>query len=295
MPEEGRKTKRTYKDSVFRMLFREKANLLSLYNAIYGTSYDGPEQMEITTLENAVYMGLKNDISCILDFSLALFEHQSTVNPNMPLRYLMYIADVYEKITAERTVYSSRQILLPAPDFVVLYNGKGNQPEKKMLLLSDAYCGRGKEDRGLELRVLQLNINRGYNEALKEKCPTLGEYCAFTDRVRGLEDSMPVSEAVDRAVKECIREGILKEFLLRNRAEVVKMSIYEYDEEKHMQALREEGREEGIHKIIYHMLENKRSPEDVSSLTGEPVEYVYRVQEEYLETVREKGSYRIKK
>ena len=111
--------KRIYKDSVFRMLFKEKDTLLLLYNAIFDTEYDDPKQIEITTLENAIYMGIKNDVSCILDFHLALMEHQSTVNPNMPLRSLMYVADLYEKQTAELDIYSGRQIKLPNPQFVV--------------------------------------------------------------------------------------------------------------------------------------------------------------------------------
>ena len=236
---------RTYKDSVFRMLFREKEELLSLYNAIYDTEYTDTERMKITTLENAIYMNYKNDLSCIIDFHLALLEHQSTVNPNMPLRYLMYVADLYGKITAEYNIYSRRCIELPAPGFVVLYNGIERQPERKLLLLSDAY-GVEKKEITLELSVLQLNINDGYNEKIMEKCPTLSGYSKFISYIRNNQKSMAVEEAIDQAVQQCIHEGILEKFLREHRAEVIKMSIYEYDEEKHMKALREEGREEGI-------------------------------------------------
>lgn len=235
---------RTYKDSVFRMLFREKEELLSLYNAIHDTEYTDTEQMKITTLESAIYMNYKNDLSCIIDFHLALLEHQSTINPNMPLRYLMYVADLYGKITAENNIYSRRCIELPAPDFVVLYNGLEKQPERKLLLLSDAY-GAEKKETALELRVLQLNINAGYNEKIMEKCPTLFGYSKLISYIRNNQKSMAIEEAIDQAVKQCIHEGILEKFLREHRAEVIKMSIYEYDEEKHMRALREEGREEG--------------------------------------------------
>lgn len=138
MKKETPQIKRIYKDSVFRMLFKEKGELLSLYNAIYGTEYMDPDELEIATLENAIYMGLKNDVSCIIDYHLILFEHQSTINPNMPLRSLMYVSDLYEKLTAELDIYSSRQIILPNPSFIVLYNGKRKQPERKIMLLSDA-------------------------------------------------------------------------------------------------------------------------------------------------------------
>ena len=176
MSNEEPQVKRIYKDSVFRMLFKEKSELLSLYNALYGTEYDDPEQLEITTLENAIYMNLKNDVSCILDFHLSLLEHQTTFNPNMPLRYLMYVADLYQKLTAELDIYSSKQITLPNPGFVVLYNGEKEQPERRVLRLSDAYSWKGQGGTELELTVLQLNINEGYNQDIVTRCPALGGY-----------------------------------------------------------------------------------------------------------------------
>ena len=298
--------KRIYKDSVFRMLFKEKDALLSLYNAIFDTKYDDPMQIEITTLENAIYMGIKNDVSCILDFHLALMEHQSTVNPNMPLRSLMYVADLYEKQTAELDIYSGRQIMLPNPQFVVFYNGLDKQPEKKIMFLSDAYYHKDKEV-SLELKVLQLNINPGYNEDIVSKCPALFEYIQFVDCVRKHQRVLPVPEAVDEAVKECIHKGILEGFLRKNRAEVMKMSIYEYDEEKHLRILQreswedgwEEGCEAGIsagvkqgtEQTYYRMFRNHKTPQEISKFTGESLGYLYQVQEKYLKLVREEGKY----
>ena len=303
MSNEEPQGKRIYKDSVFRMLFKEKPELLSLYNAIYGTEYDDPQQLEVTTLDNAVYMNLKNDISCILDFRLALLEHQSTFNPNMPLRYLMYVADLYQKLTLELDIYSSRQIMLPNPSFVVLYNGEREQPEKRVLCLSDSYSWKGERDTALELKVLQLNINEGYNQDIVTRCPALSEYTQFVSRVRKNQKTMPVPEAVDHAVKSCIRDGILTDFLRKNRAEVVKMSIYEYDEEKHFRTLREEGREEGLEEgrrqerkeSIYRMLRRQKTPEEINEFTGEPLDYLYDLQKEYLMMVQEEGKYAVKK
>ena len=247
MAKETLAVKRIYKDSVFRMLFRDKEELLSLYNAIYGTEYTDTEQMEITTLENAIYMNYKNDLSCIIDFHLALLEHQSSVNPNMPLRYLMYIADLYAKITAELDIYSGRRIELPEPSFVVLYNGVEKQPERKSIMLSESY-GVGEKEAALELRVLQLNINAGFNREMMEKCPALSGYAKLVSLIRENQKKMGMAEAVDEAVIQCIKEGVLEKFLRENRAEVIKMSIYEYDEEKHFRTLRQEGREEGLKK-----------------------------------------------
>ena len=114
---------RNYKDTLFRMIFRDKKELLTLYNAVNGTHYDNSEDLEITTLENAIYMNMKNDVSCILDMRMNLYEHQSTVNPNIPLRDLFYVARLYEKIIIGKDIYSSNRIMLPTPKFVIFYNG----------------------------------------------------------------------------------------------------------------------------------------------------------------------------
>ena len=114
---------RNYKDTVFRMLFSDRRNLLSLYNAISGAHYDDPEKLEIVTLENALYMGMKNDLAFIIDTELFLYEHQSTYNPNMPLRDLFYISSEYQKLVDKKSLYSSVLQKIPAPQFIVFYNG----------------------------------------------------------------------------------------------------------------------------------------------------------------------------
>ena len=178
------------------------------------------------------------------------------------------------------------------------------------MFLSDAYYHKDKEV-SLELKVLQLNINPGYNEDIVSKCPTLFEYIQFVDCVRKHQKVLPVPEAVDEAVKECIRKGILEGFLLKNRAEVVKMSIYEYDEEKHLRTLQKEswedgweegcevgrkagisaGVKQGTEQTYYRMFRNDKTPQEISEFTGESLEYIYQVQEKYLELVREDGKY----
>ncbi|MBO5509206.1 MAG: hypothetical protein J5962_01970, partial [Lachnospiraceae bacterium] len=105
--------KREYKDTVFRMLFSEKKELLSLYNAVNDTSYDNPDELQITTLKNAIYMTVKNDISCVIDMRLNLYEHQSTVNPNIPLRDLDYVSRTYSAFYRDKDIYSPRMIKLP--------------------------------------------------------------------------------------------------------------------------------------------------------------------------------------
>lgn len=237
--------KREYKDTVFRMLFGEKGHLLELYNGLNGTDYQDESELEIYTLENAIYMGMKNDVSFLLMSELNLYEHQSSYNANMPLRDLLYIARQYERYIKGKSLYSGKAIKLPTPSFVVFYNGSDAQPEKRVLKLSDSFEKKA-EDPKLELKVLQINVNDGKNRELMERCRTLREYSQYVACVRKYTKLEPIEEAVDHAVTECIREGILREFLQKQRAEVVAMSIFEYDEEEEKRMLREAYREEAM-------------------------------------------------
>ena len=235
-----------YKDTVFRMLYRDKANLLSLYNAVNDRNYTNPEELQIVTLENAIYMGMKNDLAFIMDSYLNLYEHQSTYSPNMPLRDLFYIAKELQGQIDHRDLYRNTLIKIPTPRFLVFYNGSEEQAEKKYLRLSDAFQ-KSMDDPDLELVVTMLNINLGKNRKLLEQCQTLKEYAIYVKKVRTYAKSMKnVEEAVDRAVTECINEGILREFLLQNRKEAVEMSIFEYDEEAVFEVVRKDEYEKGI-------------------------------------------------
>ncbi len=238
---------RTYKDTLFRMLFQEKKNLLSLYNAVNGTAYSDMENLEITTLENAVYMNYKNDISFIMNFELLLYEHQSTVNPNMPLRHLIYVTKVLQGITRDADLYGSSLVQIPTPRFVIFYNGIEDQPEQKIWKLSDAF-EKKLESPELELTVTMFNINFGQNPELLNTCQILKEYARYVSKVREYAEKMPFAEAVETAVDDCIRNGILADFLLKNRAEAIEMSIFEYDEEKHLKNEREYAYKEGMAK-----------------------------------------------
>ena len=237
---------RNYRDTLFRMLYRNKVRLLSLFNAVNGTHYDNPDDLTITTLEGVLYLGMKNDVSCIIDMMMQLYEHQSTVNPNMPLRNLFYVSDLLQKYIYEEglDIYSRKQIKIPTPKFVVFYNGDEEQPERKEILLSKAFSANTGET-NMELVVLQININKGQNEELKAACKTLQEYAEFTERAREHRKEMELEDAIRTTIDECIRDGILKDFLLKNKAEVYHMCLYEFDVELHERVLREEEREEG--------------------------------------------------
>ena len=236
-----------YKDRVFRMLFNNKQELMDLYNAINNTTYDNPEELQITTLENAIYLGMKNDVSFLIDSRLQLYEHQSTWNPNLPYRDLLYVADTYSKLIPRKEIYGSKKIMLPPPTFLMFYNGKEKKPERYVMKLSELYQPQTKEA-NLDLTVLVLNINKGYNESIKRNCKTLQEYTLFVEQTREYEKNMDFRQAVSKAVDTCIEQGVLKEFLLKNKAEVIKMSLYEYDAEEVRQLWEEEARERGLEK-----------------------------------------------
>ena len=244
---------RNYKDTVFRMLFREKSALLSLYNAVNKTNFTNLDDLEITTLENAVYMGMKNDVSCMFAFELSLYEHQSTVNPNMPLRDLFYVAQQLQKLILNDNLYKNKAVRIPTPRFAVFYNGSAEIPERTEYRLSDLFQKKTGHPE-LELIVTVYNINPGMNKDLLEACQLLKEYTLFTTKIRDKRKTMRLQTAVNQAVDECIREGILLDFLREQRAEVIAMSIFEYDHEKHMKLIeedaREEGREEGQEKLL---------------------------------------------
>ena len=284
------KANQKYKDTVFRMLFSDKKNLLSLYNAINRTEYDDPEKLQTVTLENAIYMGMKNDLAFIIDMNLFLYEHQSTYNPNIPLRDLFYISAEYQKLVDRKSLYSSSLQKIPAPYFIVFYNGTEKQEEYWENSLSDAYENLNGEPK-LELKVITLNINEGHNKELLEQCQTLREYAQYVTKVRKYAKEMNLDEAVERTVNECIQEGILKDFLRANRNEVIAMSIFEYDKEEEEKKLRkaeyeagiqvgrQEGRQETKKEIALQMLKAGVPGEEIVRFTGYTVEQLQKIKE----------------
>ncbi len=268
---------RNYKDTIFRMLFSDRKNLLSLYNAINGTSYENPEELEIVTLENAIYMGMKNDLAFIIDTNLFLYEHQSTYTPNMPLRDLFYISAEYQKLVNQKSLYSSALQKIPAPNFIVFYNGMDKKEDRWENCLSEAYENLFGEPK-LELKVVTLNINEGRNHELLEQCQILREYAAYVALVRKYAKSMELEAAVEKAVDKCIHDGILEEFLQRNRAEVIAVSIFEYDKEEEERKLRkaefeagelsgiEKGRQRERLEIVQTLVENGMSVLEIANM-----------------------------
>lgn len=235
---------RNYKSSIFTMLFSDKRELLGLYNAVSGKDYKDPGLLEVNTLENAIYMAIKNDLSFVIDSQLSLYEHQSTYSPNLPLRMLLYLADLYADMTKNENLYGKKKVKIPPPQFIIFYNGVERQPDRRILRLSDLYEVE-EEEHKLELEAVMLNVNAGHNRELLQSCKTLADYAEYTACIRKYAEEMDTEDAVECAIAECIQEGILEEFLRKNRAEAKRMSIYEYDQAKHIRQEREDAWEEG--------------------------------------------------
>ena len=240
---------RKFKDTVFRMLFSDKEALLSLYNAVNNSHYTDSGALEIVTLENAIYMGMKNDLAFILDMNLYLYEHQSTMNPNIPLRDLFYIAVEYQKLVDKKSLYSSALQKIPNPHFIVFYNGSTPIDDCYTSRLSDAFY-HVTDNPSLELIVTTFNVNAGHNTKLMSHCQILKEYSIYVAKVRSFAEQMPLDDAVQKAVTECIQENILADFLRKNQAEVIAMSIFEYDKVEEEKKLRKAEFDAGVEQGI---------------------------------------------
>ena len=273
------KVRRTHKDSLFRMIFSTKEELLSLYNAVNGSDYQNPEDLEIHTIENVIYMGMKNDISFLVDDYLSLYEAQSSWNPNMPLRGVFYLSQLYQGYVAANDfdVYSKVQLKLPTPKYLVFYNGERQCGDKEIQRLSDSFLKKDDgEEHALECVATVLNINYGHNRELMEGRRKLYEYAYFIKEIRyQLARGVTRTAAVDMAVETCIREGILADFLKKHRAEVRQVILTEYNEELHIKSEKELARSEGRQQILVEMVCRKlrkgKTPECIAEELEEDI------------------------
>ncbi len=237
---------REYKSSVFKAYFSIKENCLALYNAVSGNNYGDDAEIKIETLENSIFLNIYNDVSFVICGTINLYEHQSTINPNMPLRDLFYISHLYKSIAMrdDNDLYGGRLIKVPNPSFVVFYNGREDAPEAETLRLSDAFEHKTDAPE-LELTVRFININYGHNKDLMNECVQLRDYAILTQRVRdNLDSGLDIKEAATKAVDSCIEDNIMRDYLIKEKAGVIEMHVLDYNEEKHARTLRAEGREE---------------------------------------------------
>lgn len=282
---------RTYKARIFEMLYSDKKELLELYNAVNGTDYKDPELLTINTLDNAIYMAMRNDVSFVIGTEVSLYEHQSTFSPNLPLRFLFYMSDLYSSVVRDANLYSEKLVKIPTPKFIIFYNGQRKRPEKEILKLSSMYQTED-EHPSLELEAILLNINPGYNDNLKKVCKSLRDYAEYTNRVRVYAQDLPIEDAVEKAITECIHEGILAEFLKKNRAEAKNVSIYEYDEEKHLRMEREEWLEDGLRQgrleVLTEQIKKKLAKNKTPEEIADELETTVSVIEKIVKEIKEK-------
>ncbi len=247
------KENRKYKDSVFCDLYYSdetaEQNLLELYNGLFGTNLQDTALISKVRLEDVLFKDMKNDVAFTVEGRrIILSEHQSTVNPNMPVRMLMYIAREYEKLLPVEARYSEQQYPLMTPSFIVFYNGEKDLPSEYVLKLSDAFAEGSIQNGFLELEVRVININTDKNHVLLEKCNTLRQYSEFVEKTRRFGGD---ENKLEMAVKECIQDGVLSDYLMRNGKEVVNMLMAEYSYEEDLAVHCREAETKGEIKIYY--------------------------------------------
>ena len=244
-----KKRNRRYKDSVFVDFFSEdrtaKANFLALYNALHGTDYQSTAILKNIRLKQVVYMSFANDVSYLVENKIiVLAEHQSTINPNMPIRCLEYVARLYEQFYKSKEKYSRKQLAIPTPEFYVFYNGKQPYTTNSVLKLSDSFT-QTHDEYALELSVKVVNINYDKASEILERCKPLKQYSLFVDAVRR-NIAVDKEHGFEKAIKECIQNDILREYLQRKSKEVLNMLIGEYDYDTDIAVQREESFDMGL-------------------------------------------------
>ena len=283
------------KDTLFRKIFGgedEKSARwrLELYNALSGKHHTNPADLEITTLENVIYIHMKNDMSFLVDSQMTLYEQQSTFNPNMPLRGLMYFAMLYQVFVTnkEKDLFGSKLVKIPSPRYIVFYNGDRKVKETIKLKLSDAFIDF--EERGdFEWTATMININLDVNLPLQKNCKPLYDYIRYVDRVKvNLKQKMERTAAIEEAIQWAIKEELLEGLFKEQKAEVLAMSLTELDQDLYDRCRRQEGYEDGVADGAHDKaVETARnflkmavlSTEQIAQGTGLPLEKVLELKE----------------
>ena len=239
-----------HKDRLFNFIFGREENkewTLSLYNAVNHSDYKDASQIEFTTLENVIYVSMNNDTSFIIMDDLNIYEHQSTYNPNMPLRQLDYASRSFSSYVKKHklNLYGSKLVELPTPKLVVFYNGVEKRDEETILRLSDSFKVETRSEADIEVKVRMININYGHNASLMKVCKPLEEYAWFIDEIRNNQDSgLDIASSTDLAIKTMPNDYVIKDFLVKHKAEVDGMLRTEYDEDYFRSLFMEDGRAE---------------------------------------------------
>ena len=284
------KTNPQYKSTLFSTIFSDKVNALEMYNALNGTDYDNPDEITITTLKNVVFINRYNDVSYVLGGVFNLYEHQSTYNPNMPLRSFFYTAQSYEKMVDEKKLLSRSPVKIPTPKFVVFYNGSKEQPDVIVQKLSDSFTN--KEVQGdLELSVTMINVNYGHNGELMKKCQALNGYSLYISKFREYteENGLVREEAARKAIEYCIDNDVMVDFFEERRKEVVGMML-EVTEEIIQDLIRdlEDDKEELAQRLETEFKEHQEKMQQLQAKIRENIEKNQEI-EKYKQILKDNG------
>ena len=273
-----------YRDRLFKAIFgrnteQSKRWRLELYNALNNTSYSDPDELEVNTIENIIYIKMHNDVSFLIDSQMNLYEHQSTPNPNMPLRGLFYFAQLYQKQLdkEDKNLLSTQLVKIPNPNFIVFYNGETERPENYKLRLSDAFAVEDKSG-NFEWTATVININKNYNKTLQKKCKPLYDYVSYVSRITdNKKNGMSAEDAVNEAVDWACKNNLLEGFIRSQKEEVIAMSMTEYDEEACIRAWRRDGiaigrEEKAIEAAKAFLADGKYTAEEIAAILNIPVE-----------------------
>ena len=278
-----------FKDRLFIFIFgrdseQSKRWRLELYNALNGTHYTDPDALKINTIENVIYISMHNDVSFIVDNEMNLYEQQSSYNPNMPLRGLLYFSQLYNAHLKSKgeNILSSRKIMLPTPKYVVFYNGTKATEETWKMRLSDSF-EKNPEPGDFEWTATAININANHNKELQKNCKPLYDYISFVAKTReNLFSGSHKQEAFEKAVDWAINQNLLEGLFKKYRAEVVDMILTEYDEDFNNKTWYEDGVEDGRKEKALEDAENLLRegilPETIAKCTGLSLEQVQELQ-----------------
>ena len=243
---------RKHKDSLFVDYFSKdrdwKQHFLSLYNALHGTNLQVSDtQLERVNLEQVLYKSYYNDIAVLVDGQFILMiEHQSTINPNMPLRLLEYVARIYGNIVDSKAKFSRHLVPLAKPEFIVFYTGDQELPPESYLYLSDAFPNQTQNaDLTLELKVKVCTSRSESPSPVVRSCTDLEQYVQFLElmeEARAAGHKHPLKWAI----QEAVRRNILRDYLERKGGEVLSILMTEYDYATDMAVLKEESYEDGL-------------------------------------------------
>ena len=254
---------REVKSDVFSMLMEDKRYALQVYNSLNNSNYTDPDMVELVTLEKGISLSIRNDASFIVGMDMNIYEHQSTYNPNMPLRLVIYFSETIKKLIKERDLdlYGRKPIMIPSPHFAVFYNGTENRPPIESLKLSDLFANKT-DDKELELTCTVYNINPGKNDDFLENCSILKEYTTFIEKVREYKDNN-LEKPIEAAIEWCIANDILKEFLTTHKPEVLKAMTIDMTWEHREKIIRREEREEGYNLGLTQGREEQKCADDI--------------------------------